>query len=110
MTFQRDSNSHDKKMLPVDSTENWTYFNHHSIKEFFVFADPDGNVYHLTVEGSVVKDGARLSPPQHLSGITAMAWKNDWMALGDAEGAVVLWEWRTRHYRPLPQHRSAIRK
>ena len=34
-----------------------------SVKEFFVFADPDGNLYHLTVEGSVVKDGARLSPP-----------------------------------------------
>ena len=34
-----------------------------SIKEFFVFADPDSNLYHLTVEGSVVKDGARLSPP-----------------------------------------------
>lgn len=34
-----------------------------SVKEFFVFADPEGNLYHLTVEGSVVKDGARLSPP-----------------------------------------------
>lgn len=34
-----------------------------SVKEFFVFADPDGNLYHLTVDGSVVKDGARLSPP-----------------------------------------------
>jgi hypothetical protein len=34
-----------------------------NVKEFFVFADPEGNLYHLTVEGSVVKDGARLSPP-----------------------------------------------
>lgn len=34
-----------------------------SVKEFFVFSDPDGNLYHLTVDGSVVKDGARLSPP-----------------------------------------------
>lgn len=37
-----------------------------SVKEFFVFADPDGNLYHLTVEGSVVKDGARLSPPVNI--------------------------------------------
>jgi len=34
-----------------------------SVKEFFVFSDPDGNLYHLTVDGNVVKDGARLSPP-----------------------------------------------
>lgn len=34
-----------------------------SVKEFFVFSDPDGNLYHLTVDGSIVKDGARLSPP-----------------------------------------------
>lgn len=41
-----------------------------SIKEFFVFSDPDGNLYHLTVDGSVVKDGARLSPPVILVKLT----------------------------------------
>lgn len=101
-----------------------------SIKEFFVFADPDGNLYHLTVDGSVVKDGARLSPPvfikifgsqidvclwvlftqNTLNGIVSMAWKSEWMALGDAEGGVAIWEWRTRHFRPLPHSKSPIRK
>ena len=39
-----------------------------------------------------------------------MAWKSEWMALGDAEGGVAIWEWRTRHFRPLPHSRSPIRK
>lgn len=32
------------------------------------------------------------------------------MALGDAEGGVAVWEWRTRHFRILPHSRSPIRK
>ena len=39
-----------------------------------------------------------------------MAWKSEFMALGDAEGAVSIWEWRTRHFRPLPHLRSPIKK
>lgn len=39
-----------------------------------------------------------------------MAWKSEWMALGDAEGGVAVWEWRSRHFRPLPHSRSPIRK
>jgi hypothetical protein len=39
-----------------------------------------------------------------------MAWKSEWMALGDAEGGVAIWEWRTRHFRPLPHSKSPIRK
>lgn len=81
-----------------------------SVKEFFVFSDPDSNLYHLTVDGSIVKDGARLSPPNNLNGITSLAWKSEWVALGDAEGNVAIWEWRTRHFRPLPHTRSPIRK
>lgn len=42
------------------------------MKEFFVFSDPDGNLYHLTVDGSVVKDGARLSPPVEFIGFFTM--------------------------------------
>ena len=104
-----------------------------NVKEYFVFADPDGNLYHLTVDGSVVKDGARLSPPvkSHihwvfdsflkklfpyptnqniLNGIITLAWKSELVALGDAEGNVAIWEWRTRHFRLLPHSRSPIQK
>lgn len=33
-----------------------------SAREHFVFTDTDGQVYHLTVEGNSVKDGARIPP------------------------------------------------
>ena len=46
----------------------------------------------------------------NLNGITSLAWKSEWVALGDAEGNVAIWEWRTRHFRPLPHTRSPIRK
>ena len=39
-----------------------------------------------------------------------MTWKSEWMALGDAEGGVAVWEWKSRHFRPLPNCRSPIRK
>ena len=45
-----------------------------------------------------------------MNGITSLAWKSEWVALGDAEGNVAIWEWRTRHFRPLPHSRSPIRK
>lgn len=101
---------HVKKSLAEDSDSSVTLLTGMSVKEFFVFADPDGNLYHLTVDGSVVKDGARLSPPNTLNGIVSMTWKSEWMALGDAEGGVAIWEWRTRHFRPLPHSKSPIRK
>lgn len=33
-----------------------------SAREHFVFTDTDGQVYHITVEGNTVKDGARIPP------------------------------------------------
>lgn len=33
-----------------------------SAREHFVFTDADGQVYHFTVEGNSVKDGARIPP------------------------------------------------
>lgn len=39
-----------------------------------------------------------------------MAWKGDLMALGDAEGCVAIWEWRSRHFRYLPHFKSGIKK
>lgn len=33
-----------------------------SAREHFVFTDTDGQVYHITVEGNSVKDGARIPP------------------------------------------------
>ena len=46
----------------------------------------------------------------NLNGIVTMAWKSEFMALGDGEGGVTIWEWRTRHFRPLPHLRTPIKK
>lgn len=33
-----------------------------SAREHFVFTDTDGQVFHITVEGNTVKEGARIPP------------------------------------------------
>lgn len=38
-----------------------------SAREHFVFTDTDGQVYHITVEGNTVKDGARIPPDVSLN-------------------------------------------
>ena len=30
-------------------------------KEHFVFTDPDGQLYHFSVEGNTIKDGTKVS-------------------------------------------------
>lgn len=62
-----------------------------AIKEHFAIATPDGQLFHFTVEGSIVRNGAKLPSEPVLQLITAMAWRDDFMVLGDAAGTLHIW-------------------
>ncbi|XP_073210303.1 WD repeat-containing protein 11 isoform X4 [Lepidochelys kempii] len=81
-----------------------------SAREHFVFTDTDGQVYHLTVEGNSVKDGARIPPDGSMGSVTCIAWKGDTLVLGDVDGNLNFWDLKARVSRGIPTHRSWVRK
>ena len=47
------------------------------VKEHFVFTDLAGQMYHFSVEGSLVRDGTRIPADPSVSTVTGIAWKGD---------------------------------
>ncbi|XP_075791464.1 WD repeat-containing protein 11 isoform X1 [Pelodiscus sinensis] len=81
-----------------------------SAREHFVFTDTDGQVYHLSVEGNLIKDSARIPPDGSMGIITCIAWKGDVLVLGDVDGNLNFWDLKARMSRGIPTHRSWVRK
>uniref|UniRef100_A0A8C8DL20 WD repeat-containing protein 11 n=1 Tax=Oryzias sinensis TaxID=183150 RepID=A0A8C8DL20_9TELE len=81
-----------------------------SAREHFVFTDTDGQVYHITVEGNTVKDGARIPPDGSMGSITCIAWKGDTLVLGDVDGNLNFWDLKARLSRGIPTHRGWVKK
>ncbi|XP_046884968.1 WD repeat-containing protein 11 [Hypomesus transpacificus] len=81
-----------------------------SAREHFVFTDTDGQVYHMTVEGNTVKDGARIPPDGSMGSIACIAWKGDTLVLGDVDGNLNFWDLKARLSRGIPTHRGWVKK
>ncbi|XP_036402686.1 WD repeat-containing protein 11 [Megalops cyprinoides] len=81
-----------------------------SAREHFVFTDTDGQVYHITVEGNTVKDGARIPPDGSMGSIACIAWKGDTLVLGDVDGNLNFWDLKARLSRSIPTHRGWVKK
>ncbi|XP_043912007.1 WD repeat-containing protein 11 [Protopterus annectens] len=81
-----------------------------SAREHFLFSDPDGQIYYITVEGNVVKDGVRIPPDGSMGGITCIAWKGDTVVLGDVDGNLTFWDLKERISRNIPTHRGWVKK
>ncbi|KAG1655446.1 WD repeat-containing protein 11 [Nymphon striatum] len=80
------------------------------LKEQFVFTDTDGQLYHFSVEGSVIKDGTKLPPDGNMKSVTSIAWKGDQIVLGDVDGNLNLWDLSGKVSRSVPTHRGWIKK
>lgn len=79
-------------------------------KETFVFTDSDGQLYHFSVEGNVIKDGSKVPPDSQMSTITSIAWKSHEIVLSDADGNLTVWDLKTRISRHIATHRGWVRK
>uniref|UniRef100_A0A8C4QUC4 WD repeat domain 11 n=1 Tax=Eptatretus burgeri TaxID=7764 RepID=A0A8C4QUC4_EPTBU len=79
-------------------------------REHFVFTDPSGLIYHFTVEGTGVKEGARIPPDVSMGSISSIAWKGDTLVLGDVDGNLNFWDLKAKLSRGIPTHRGWVRK
>ena len=79
-------------------------------KEHFVFTDPEGQLYHFSVEGNAIRDGTKLPAEPGLSHITCIAWKSDHIVRGDVDGNVNVWDVRTRSSRNISTNRGPVKK
>ncbi len=79
-------------------------------KEHFVFTDPEGQLYHFSVEGNAIRDGTKVPAESSLGTITCIAWKSDHIVRGDADGNLNVWDVRTRTSRNIATNRGAVKK
>lgn len=79
-------------------------------KEHFVFTDPDGQLYHFSVEGNAIKDGTKVPAESSLGTITCIAWKSDHIVRGDSDGNINVWDVKTRTSRNIATNRGPIKK
>ncbi|CAN8021726.1 unnamed protein product [Ixodes persulcatus] len=102
------------------------------LREQLVFTDADAQLYYFTVEGNVVRDCTR-NPPEvsalvlpakkkrctrdessfmqaGMASITSIAWKSDYIVLGDADGTLTVWDLKGKVLRTLPTQRGCVKR
>ncbi|VDM58750.1 unnamed protein product [Angiostrongylus costaricensis] len=79
-------------------------------RENLVILDSDNRVYHVVVKGLHVKDGKEVNTQLKSGGwsIRTMAWKDDILVMGDAEGRVVIWDLGRRQSRDIRASRFPV--
>eukprot|EP00054_Salpingoeca_dolichothecata_P029077 m.225827 g.225827 ORF g.225827 m.225827 type:complete len:1145 (-) comp26390_c0_seq9:52-3486(-) len=70
-------------------------------KEHLVVATMDGQILHFSVEGSVVRGGARIAAETGMAVLTTIAWKDDWLVTGDSSGGLHIWDLKQRVSRTI---------
>jgi hypothetical protein len=66
------------------------------VREHLVVSTPEGHILHFTVEGSVVRYGARIPTDPVVGVVTCLAWKGDWIVTGDSAGSLHLWDLKAK--------------
>ncbi|GMR53104.1 hypothetical protein PMAYCL1PPCAC_23299 [Pristionchus mayeri] len=89
------------KTCPIIVDMSWSS-KHHGVRqtetisvyrENLVVLDSENRLYHVVVKGLHVRDGKEVNTQWRGGGwqLRCMSWKEDLLALGDADGRVVLW-------------------
>ncbi len=98
-------NSNDK------SNTNDSVLHHLPSKENFVVTNKNGELYHFSIEGNIVKEITCIPPDTEMNvNITCIAWKSDQVLLGDAVGNINVWDLKKKISRAEPTHRGSIKK
>ncbi|KAF2349114.1 WD40-repeat-containing domain [Trinorchestia longiramus] len=80
------------------------------VKETFMLSDSDGSLYHLSVEGNVIKDGVRVPPDPSVQRVTSIACKSHLMVLADSDSNLSLWDLNSRSSGHVNTGRGWIRR
>ena len=81
-----------------------------NIKEHFVVSSHDGHLFHFSVEGSIVRHGARIPADPVMATVTCLAWKDDWIVTGDAGGGLHIWDLKSRVSRSIGTTNGAVKQ
>ena len=79
-------------------------------KEHFVFTDPEGQLYHFSVEGNAIRDGTKVPAESNLATITCISWKSEVIVRADTEGNLNIWDVKTKSSRNISTKRGFIKK
>ncbi|XP_075222794.1 WD repeat-containing protein 11-like [Lycorma delicatula] len=79
-------------------------------REHFVFSDTESQLYHFSVEGSVVKDGIKIPPESGVGMVTSIAFKSNQIIQGDVDGSLNIWDLKGRSSCNISTARGWIRK
>ncbi|GIY84420.1 WD repeat-containing protein 11 [Caerostris darwini] len=108
--------SFDKVKEPIGSNPTITTEGEHTLKtvpytrEHLVFTDTNGQLYHFSVEGNVVKHGSVIPADQAMGSVTCIAWKGDHIVLGDVDGNLNIWNLKGKVSKGISTHRGWIKK
>ncbi|CAJ0593137.1 unnamed protein product [Cylicocyclus nassatus] len=79
-------------------------------RENLVVLDSETRLYHVVVKGLHVKDGKEVNTQWKSGGwsIRNMAWKDEMLAMGDAEGRIIIWDLGRRQSRHVRASRFPV--
>ena len=80
------------------------------VKETFMIADSEGFLYHLSVEGNVIKDSLRVPPDPSMQKITSIACKSHLMVLSDSDSNISLMDLNSRFNNHINTSKGYIKK
>lgn len=78
-------------------------------REHLVVTTHEGHILHFTVEGSVVRYGARIPTDPIMGAVTCLAWKGDWIVTGDSAGALHFWDLKAKLSRSIMTNHPAVK-
>ncbi|XP_035227058.1 WD repeat-containing protein 11-like isoform X2 [Stegodyphus dumicola] len=79
-------------------------------KEHLVFTDTNGQLYHFSIEGNVVKHASVMPADQAVGSVTCIARKGDYIVLGDVDGNLNIWCLKGNISKGISTHRGWIKK
>lgn len=79
-------------------------------REHLTVMDVTGSMWQIVIEGSKVKVAHSTPVQTYLNGPTCVAWKNELMAAGDADGMLFFHDNRLNHTRSIETPRAVIKK
>lgn len=79
-------------------------------REHLVFSDTESQLYHFSVEGSVVRDGIKIPPEAGVSLVTCIAFKSNQIVQADVDGCLNIWDLKARSSRNVHTGRGWVRK
>uniref|UniRef100_A0A914VYZ2 Uncharacterized protein n=1 Tax=Plectus sambesii TaxID=2011161 RepID=A0A914VYZ2_9BILA len=78
-------------------------------RENLVVLDNENHLYHVVVKGMHVRDGKEVNTQWSTSAqINAMVWKDDYLAFGDNDGRVSIWDLNAKQSRASNTQRGSV--